>query len=120
MNILLAEDEKNLGTILKRSLEEEGYTVDLVTDGVDAVARFMDKTYDFVLLDIKMPKLDGIGALRLMKKVNSNVPAITFSGNAGSAEMLESIKAGAHTVLPKPFEIAQLKVEIKKYLSSKW
>ncbi len=120
MNILLAEDEKNLGQILKRSLEEEGYAVDLVTDGVEAVSSFMDKAYDFVLLDLKMPKLDGISALRLIKKVNPTVPVVTFSGNAGSTEMLESIKAGSHLVLPKPFGIAQLKEEIKKYMSSKW
>jgi DNA-binding response OmpR family regulator len=120
MKILLAEDEKNLGTILKQSLQDDGYIVDLVTDGVEAVSSFMDNTYDFVLLDIKMPRLDGNSALRLIKKINPNVPALTFSGNAGSKEMLDSIKAGAHTVLPKPFEISQLKEEIKKYTSSKW
>ena len=121
MKILLAEDDKHLGMILKKSLEEEdGYIVDLVTDGVEAVSSFMDNAYDFVLLDIKMPKLDGISALKLIKKTNPNVPAVTFSGNAGSSEMLDSIKAGAHIVLSKPFEIAQLKEQIKKYCSSKW
>ena len=120
MKILLAEDDKHLGMILKKSLEEDGYVVDLVTDGVEAVSSFMDNAYDFVLLDIKMPKLDGISALKLIKKTNPNVPAVTFSGNAGSAEMLDSIKAGAHIVLSKPFELSQLKEVIKKYSSSKW
>ena len=120
MKILLAEDEKNLGMTLKKSLEEDAYSVDLVADGVEAVSSFMDNAYDFVLLDIKMPKLDGVNALKLIKKINPSVPALTFSGNAGSTEMLDSIKAGAHVVLCKPFEIAQLKEEIKKYTQSKW
>ncbi len=115
-NILLAEDDKNFGHILKGALEEEGYVVDLVTDGVEALAHFMDKPYDFVLLDIKMPKLDGISALRLIKKLKPDVPAVTFSGNAGSTEMLDSVKAGSHRCLAKPFQLADLKDEIKKYV----
>jgi DNA-binding response OmpR family regulator len=114
--ILLAEDDKNFGFVLKGALEEDGMSVDLVPDGVEAVAAFMDKPYDFVLLDIQMPKLDGISALRLIKKVRPDVPSLTFSGNAGSAEMLDSIKAGSHRCLAKPFQLSELKDEIKKYL----
>jgi two-component system response regulator AtoC len=114
--ILLAEDDKNFGFVLKGALEEDGLSVDLVPDGVEAVAAFMDKPYDFVLLDIKMPKLDGISALRLIKKVRPDVPSLTFSGNAGSTEMLDSIKAGSHRCLAKPFQLSELKDEIKKYL----
>ena len=116
MKILVAEDEKNFGLVLKKELEDEGYTIDLVSDGVEAVMRFIDEKYDFVLVYIKMPRLDGINALRIIKKLNP-VPAIAYSGNAGSGELAESVKAGAMRCLTKPFEIAQLKEEIKKYLS---
>jgi len=117
MNILLADDEKNFGTVLKNELEEEGYAVDLVSDGVEAVLKFIDGRYDFILFDIKMPRLDGINALRIIKKINPDVPAITFSGNAGTGEMAESVRAGAIRCFTKPFEVSQIKEDIKKYIS---
>lgn len=116
MNILIAEDDRNFGFVLKNELEEEGYIVDLASDGVEAVLRFIDKEYDFVLLDIKMPRLDGINTLRIIKKLNPDVPAITYSGNAGSGEIAESVRAGGIRCFTKPFEIAQLKDEIKRYI----
>jgi CheY-like chemotaxis protein len=117
LNILLAEDDRNFGRVLKSELEDDGYAVDLVGDGVEAVLNFIerDNAYDFLLMDIKMPKLDGINALRIIKRLNRDVPAITISGNAGSGEMAESVRAGAIRCLTKPFEISQLKDEIKKY-----
>ena len=70
LNILLAEDDRNFGIVMKSELEEEAYTVDLVNDGVEAVLYFIDNFYDFVLIDFKMPKLDGISALRIIRKKN--------------------------------------------------
>ena len=116
MNILVAEDDRNFGRVLKRELEEEGYFIELVGDGVEAVLEFMDSRYDFLLLDIKMPKLDGISTLRIIRRLDSRVPAITFSGNAGSGEMAESLRAGAIRCLTKPFEITRLKEDIKMHL----
>jgi DNA-binding response OmpR family regulator len=116
MNVLIAEDDKNFGVVLKHELEEENYIVDLARDGVEAVLNFIDREYDLVLLDIKMPNLDGINALRIIKKINRGMPVITFSGNAGTGEMAESLKAGALRCLTKPFEIAALKEEIKKHV----
>ncbi len=115
MKILVVEDDKNFGFVLKGELEESGHEIDLALDGVEGVLKFIDGSHDFVLLDIKMPKLDGINALRIIKKVNPRVPAITYSGNAGSGEMAESVKAGAIRCLTKPFGIGQLKDEIGKY-----
>ena len=115
MNILIAEDDRNFGKILKTELQEEGYTIDLVNDGVEAVLRCIDEQYDFLVFDIKMPKLDGINALRIIKRINPRIPAVTISGNAGSGEMAESVKVGAIRCLTKPFEISQLKQEIKKH-----
>lgn len=115
MKILIVEDDRNFGRVLKNELQEAGYDIDLAVDGVEAVLRCIDEQYDFILLDIKMPKLDGINALRIIKKVRPQLPAITYSGNAGSGEMADSVKAGALRCLTKPFEISQLKDEIAKY-----
>lgn len=117
MRILLAEDDRNFGTVLRQELEANGFQVDLASDGVDAVLRFIENEYDMIILDIKMPKLDGIGALRIMKKLNRAVPAIAISGNAGSGEMAESVKAGALRCMTKPFPISQLTDEIRKHAS---
>ncbi|MBI3354681.1 MAG: response regulator [Nitrospirae bacterium] len=101
LKILLAEDDKNFGHVLKKELEEEGYIVDLAIDGVEAALDFIGGAYNFVLLDIKMPRLDGINALRIIKRLNPDIPAITFSGNAGSGEMAESVRVGAIRCLTK-------------------
>jgi DNA-binding response OmpR family regulator len=116
LHILLAEDDKNFGIVLKNELEGETYTVDLVNDGVEAVLNFIEKSYDFVLIDIKMPKLDGVSTLKIIKKLKRTVPAIVFSGNAGFSEIEETLTVGAIRYFQKPFEMADLKECIKRNL----
>ena len=117
MRILLAEDERNFGRVLESELADIGHEVDLVVDGVEAVLRCIDHDYDFALLDIKMPRLDGINALRIIKRLRPGLPAITYSGNAGSGEMADSIRAGAMRCLTKPLSIAGLREEIEGYFA---
>jgi two-component system, NtrC family, response regulator AtoC len=114
LNILLADDDKNFGLILKSELEEDHHCVDLVANGVDAVLSFINNLHDFVLLDLRMPKLGGMDALRIIKNINPKVPAIAFSGNAGSDERAEILRCGAIKCFSKPFAVAQLKEDIKK------
>jgi two-component system, OmpR family, response regulator len=108
VNILLAEDDKNFGIIIKSELEEEGYVVDLVNDGLEAVLRFIDGHYDVFLFDIQMPRLGGISALRIIRKLNRDVASIAFSGNAGRDEIAEALDAGARQCFMKPFGMAEL------------
>jgi DNA-binding response OmpR family regulator len=115
LNILLAEDDRNFGSILKSELEQENHRVDLVANGVDAVLCFINNLYDFILLDLRMPRLCGVDALRIIKNIDPNVPAIAFSGNAGNSEMAEVLQCGAVKCFSKPFPIAQLKEDIKNY-----
>ena len=117
MNILLAEDDRAFGTILKRELEDDGYTIDLVHDGVEAVLKAIENNYGFVILDIKMPRLDGIHALKIIKKLYPSIPAITISGNAGNGEMADSVRVGALRCFTKPFVIEQLKCDIRQHIS---
>ena len=116
INILLGEDDKNFGAVLKVELEESQYHVDLAPNGLDAVLSFLNAPYDLVLLDIRMPRLNGNDTLKIIKKINPHIPTITFSGNAGIAEMEESVKCGATKCLRKPFEIAQLKDIIRNHV----
>lgn len=115
MNILLAEDDRNLGFIIKKELEEEQYTVDLVHDGVEAVLMFIKNEYDVLLFDLRMPHLDGINALRIIRGINPDVRAITFSGNAGDEDIEGSRRAGSSVFLAKPFEIQKVKECLKEF-----
>jgi two-component system response regulator AtoC len=115
MKILIVEDDKNFSFVLKEELAELGHDIHLAANGVEAVLKCIDEDYGFILIDMKMPKLDGINALRIIKKLNPGVSAIAYSGNACSGELAEAVKAGAMRCLTKPFEIAQLKNEIQKY-----
>lgn len=117
MKILIVEDDRNFSIVLKQELTDAGHTVEHAADGVAGVLRCIEEPFDFVLLDIKMPLLDGINALRIIKKLRPQLPAVTYSGNAGSGEMAESLRAGAIRCFIKPFHIAQLKEEIERYFS---
>ena len=119
MNILLADDDKNFGIVLKNELEEEGYSVELVNDGVEAVLHFIEDPYDLVLIDIKMPKLDGIGVLKIIKKLKPAIPVIIFSGNTGFSCIEEMLKMGVIRYFLKPFEMEDFKDYIKKNLVQK-
>ena len=116
MNILLAEDDNNFGLILKNELEEDRHSVHLAHNGVEAVMSFLQNPYDFVLLDLRMPKLSGSDVLRIIKCINPSVPVVTFSGAAGNSEMRETVELGAIRCFSKPFEIVKLKDLIKNYL----
>ena len=115
-NILVAEDDINFGIILQNELRAEEYSVDLVRDGVEAVLSFISKSYDFILMDIGMPRLNGIDALRIITKFKPHTLAILYSGEAEAQAMEESIRAGAMKLLAKPFKIAPLLEDIKSIL----
>jgi CheY-like chemotaxis protein len=109
MDILVAEDDQNFGSFLKLELESDGHVVELVADGVEAIAQTIKQVFAVILLDLRMPLMNGNSALKIIKMLQPDVPVITFSGNAGRAEMQESMALGAMQCLAKPFRIADLK-----------
>jgi DNA-binding NtrC family response regulator len=90
------------------SLRNENFDTDTAYDGVEAVLKTLDGIYDVVLLDIRMPKLDGIGALKIIKRVLPDLPIIMFTGQAGRGDMIASTRLGAYTCLLKPVSLNQL------------
>ena len=114
MKLLLVEDDKRFGQVLKHELEDDIHFVELASDGVEAVLDFLGSRYDIVLLDLRMPRLNGIDALRIIRKFNPTVPVIVISADSGPDEIVKTGLAGAAKFMAKPFEIAQLKREITR------
>ena len=109
ISVLAVDDEPPVLNVLQRILQREGYEVDTAVNGVEAMLRFIEKDYEFVTMDIAMPRLDGADALRMMKKLKPEIPIVTFTGHVGQGDMAETVKLGAVTCLPKPVTIDQLR-----------
>jgi CheY-like chemotaxis protein len=107
--VLAVDDEPAVLNVLERILQREGYAVETAVNGVEAMLRFIETDYQFVMLDIAMPRMDGADTLRLMKKLKPDVPVVTFTGHVGRGEMAETVRLGAVTCLPKPITIDQLR-----------
>jgi two-component system response regulator AtoC len=106
--LLVVDDEVDLAQYLADELEAGGYQARVAHDGVEAVLAVLDGGIDGVVMDIRMPKLDGINALRLIRRVAPRTPVIMFTGQAGQGDMLESNRLGAFTCLVKPIVIQKL------------
>ena len=113
IRILLADDDNNFGYVMKKELEEHDFTVDIVNDGVEAILNFVEMDYGFILLDIKMPRLNGMDTLKIMKTlkiskaINPQVQVIIFSGENDDYRE-EALRAGAVRYISKPFNIEAL------------
>jgi len=115
-NILVVDDDADIVQIISDELREAGHRVTEAGDGVEAVLRFVAERPDFVLMDIRMPRLNGVDALRIMKAIDASVPVVTFTGQAGQGEMLESNQLGALTCLTKPLLPSQVRDLVDKHL----
>jgi len=106
--ILVVDDEKELAEIVAEQLTNNGYETGVAFDGVEAVLSVLDHHWDIVLMDIRMPKLDGINALKIIRKVDPHLVVINFTGQTGQAEVAESLKLGAFGCLFKPIRLEEL------------
>lgn len=103
MRILIAEDEEGLARGLKFLLEKNMFTVDLTYDGEEALDYFHANHYDAVVLDIMMPKKNGLQVLSAIRKENSPVPVMMLTAKAEIEDRVTGLEAGADDYLPKPF-----------------
>lgn len=109
MRVLLAEDDANFARLLMGEMGGGGNDLDWVTNGVDAVLRAISGIYDAILLDLHMPRMDGLSALSIIHALHPETAVITFSGMAGREELQESVRQGALAFLQKPFRLEELK-----------
>ena len=111
--ILVIDDEKSIRDTLKEILEYEDHKVDLAEDGEEGLESFKNNKYDIILLDIKMPKKDGIEVLEDIFGVTTDVPVIMISGHGNIDTAVESIKKGAYDFIEKPLDLNRLLVTIR-------
>src|SRR5436190_12024258 len=115
-DILLIEDEKAIRKTPSEILSYEGYKVDEAGDGEEGLKKFKEKTYDLVLCDIKMPKLDGIEFLEKAKQINADVPVIVISGHGNIETAVEAVKKGAFDYIAKPPDLNRLLITLRNAL----
>jgi Response regulator containing CheY-like receiver, AAA-type ATPase, and DNA-binding domains len=111
--ILIIDDEKSIRKTLTEILSYEGYKIDEAADGEEGLKKFKEKTYDLVLCDIKMPKLDGIEFLEKAKQTDSDVPIIMISGHGNIETAVEAVKKGAYDYISKPPDLNRMLITLR-------
>ncbi|MBR1563075.1 MAG: response regulator transcription factor [Ruminococcus sp.] len=113
MRLLLAEDEKELSRALVAILKHNNYSVDAVYDGLDAYNYAKAENYDGIILDIMMPKMNGIEALKKMRAEGINVPVLMLTAKSDIDDRIEGLDSGADDYLTKPFAMGELLARIR-------
>lgn len=119
MRILVAEDEGELTRLIRCTLEDEGYAVDAVLDGQSALDYLQAGEYDAVILDIMMPKLDGLTVLRRYRSGGGRSPVIFLTARDAIDDRVEGLDSGADDYLVKPFSFAELLARVRVLLRNK-
>ena len=112
-DILIIDDEKAIRKTLSEILSFEGYRIEEASDGEEGLKKFKDKSYDVVLCDIKMPKIDGIEFLQKAGEANPDIPIIMISGHGNIETAVEAVKTGAYDYISKPPDLNRLLITIR-------
>jgi len=112
--VLVVDDEDNMRHMLKVLLEEEGYQVQCARDGEEALHNLENESFDFVLCDIRMPKIDGPALLEQMKKRGLSATVIMMSAYGTMDTAIETMKKGAYDYIPKPFRTDEIILTLRK------
>lgn len=116
MNLLFAEDERDLSDAVKRILEINGYSVDAVYDGAEALKHAQSEKYDGIILDVMMPKIDGITVVKTLRSEGSTVPVLILTAKAETDDKVLGLDSGADDYLTKPFVVKELLARIRAML----
>jgi DNA-binding response OmpR family regulator len=114
--ILLVEDDKNLGFVIKDFLSEADYEVELAENGVSAMSLFSNKTYDLCLIDVMLPFKDGFSVAEEIRQKNTYIPIIFVTARALREDRIRGFKIGADDYITKPFSIEELMLRIEAIL----
>ena len=113
MKILMIEDEKKIVSFVRRGLKSEHYTVDAAYDGEDGLFQATENDYDLIILDIMLPKIDGITICRKLRSAGKTMPIIMLTAKDSVEDRVQGLDAGADDYLTKPFSFAELLARIR-------
>ena len=113
MRILLVEDDKAIASFVVKGLKEAGHVVDHVDNGEDGLHRVLTKKYDVAIIDLMLPKLDGLSLIAEMRKQGKNTPVIILSAMRSVDDRVKGLERGSDDYLTKPFAFAELIARIQ-------
>lgn len=116
MRVLVVDDDAAVRNSLDRALRINGYDVELAVDGVDAMNQVASQTPDAMVLDVLMPKMDGLEVCRRLRSVGDQIPILMLTAQDGVTERVAGLDAGADDYLPKPFALDELLARLRALL----
>lgn len=116
MRLLVVEDEKKLAGFIKKGLEEEGYAVDVTHDGEEGLALALDRVHDMIILDLSLPRMDGLQVLQSLRKKNVMTPVLLLTVRSTIEDKVSGLDAGADDYLTKPFAFEELVARVRALL----
>jgi len=116
IRVLLAEDDKNLGSILQNYLEAKGYSAQLCVNGQEAYNLFMREKFDFCILDVMMPVKDGFTLAKEIRSINTDIPILFLTAKSLQEDKLKGFEIGADDYLSKPFSMEELLARMEAIL----
>jgi two-component system OmpR family response regulator len=119
MRVLLVEDDRMIGDVVSQSLKDESYAVDWVRDGQTALDTLATQVYDVVLLDLGLPKKDGMEVLRGIRAKNNPVPVLVITARDALDDRIRGLDSGADDYILKPFDMAELLARMRAVVRRK-
>jgi DNA-binding response OmpR family regulator len=116
VRILVAEDDRPVASFLKKGLEAEHYAVDIVPDGEEALYMAEEYDYDLLLLDLVLPKIDGLQVLRQIRTRKKNLPVLILTGRTRVEDRVNGLDIGADDYMTKPFAFRELTARVRALL----
>ena len=113
MRILVVEDEKKVASFIQRGLEGEGFQVDIAGDGEEGVAIAGRNSYDLILMDVMLPKMDGLTAIRELRAANIATPVLCLTAKDAVEDIVAGLDSGSDDYLTKPFAFAELLARVR-------
>ncbi len=119
MRVLVVEDERKVASFVQRSLEEEGFAVDVAHDGGEGLERALATDYDAVVLDVMLPEKDGLGVVSAMREEGRRTPVLLLTARQAVGDRVKGLDAGADDYLVKPFAVEELLARVRALIRRK-
>ncbi len=116
MRILVVEDDPDVSSFIKKGLQEERYAVDLASDGEDGLRLARENPYDLIILDLMLPKLDGLAVCRRLRADRQHTPILLLTARETVEDKVTGLESGADDYLTKPFAFAELLARVRALL----